>query len=486
MNQNSVLIEYLNDNAEDIQTIDQIEQLIPEFLSMFNDKLKKISIENNNNEYNEVAFASTQKSAEKIFKTALETFFIKKQHWKEERNLVSYLFSALNNFKFSEFNRHNLLSSVYCCPLCKNILTEDNKLYHCQNCSDRIQGLEAMETLNEQESNDLFLHKVFEQHSGSGCACPKCNKFIPNSYIKTQKEICCIHASCSWFGSVKEMKPKQHAQKKAKASYVSIDDVKILKADKSTQVNNRKNSSTDIDHIEVLEYINKNINTVNKVINAQKNNIDSEDDIDKDRSSLSTFKKIMMYEAFEQLMIERPEDLSPYLTSNKRLILEQPIQSMIFQKYIELIENRLPLMFNNKMIYSVLDSELELFLGQSEFETFVNSSGVIKNKTHEIYIGAKCNGPCYIGYLSNIIDVNTGKSILSHVNHYSFQKIKLNNIEPRTHVRVVHYRIPPHYEMFSLVLLQKTRRKIVNSVYKRLTGEVRPLRNKVANSGVCN
>ena len=486
MNQPSVLIEYLNENAEDIQTTEQIELLIPEFLVMFNDKIKKISIENNNNQYNEVAFASTQKSIEKVIKTSLETFFIKRQHWREGRSLISYLFSALNNFKFSEFNKYNLFSSVYCCPLCRCLLTEENKLYNCQNCKDQIAGLEAITNLNDQESNSLFLHSVFASHTGSGCGCPKCNKFIPNSYIKNQKEICCIHSECSWFGSVKEMNPKQHPTKKARSCNLSIDDAKFNDS-KLKKVNIQKNSSSDVDHLDVMEYIKKNINTVNKVINAQKANIENDEVEDNnDRSSLSTFKKIMMYEAFEQLMKERPEDLSAYLTSNKRLLLDQPIQSMIFQKYIELIENRLPLSFNGKTIYSVLDSNLELFLGQSEFDAFVEPGNVIKNKTHEIYVGTKCNGSCYIGYLSNVIDVNTGESLLKNVDYYTFQKIKLRNVAVRTHVRVVHYRIPPHYEMFSLVLLQKTRRKIVNSVYKRLTGEVRPLRNKVANSNTCS
>ena len=50
------------------------------------------------------------------------------------------------------------------------------------------------------------------------------------------------------------------------------------------------------------------------------------------------------------------------------------------------------------------------------------------------------------------------------------------SVPVNTLLTVVHFRIPPHYEMYSLVNLQRVRRRVVDSIYKRLHGETRPLR----------
>ena len=119
-------------------------------------------------------------------------------------------------------------------------------------------------------------------------------------------------------------------------------------------------------------------------------------------------------------------------------------------------------------VYSLLDPCLNLFLGTSEYSSYVRESGLVSNNTYEIFVGAKCNGPCFIGFLCDITDEN-GKSLLSEVEYYTFSNIKMKSTVPQnTSVRVIHFRIPPHYEMYSLVNLQRSRKCIVTSIRKRL------------------
>jgi hypothetical protein len=190
-------------------------------------------------------------------------------------------------------------------------------------------------------------------------------------------------------------------------------------------------------------------------------------------------KKYLMYEAFQLLLEQDPAGMISYLIRGKSLG-ERPIQSLIFQKYVQLLENKLPFVVEGEdgeeEIYSLLDPNLNLFLGMSEYQAHIRESGFVANNTHEIFLGSKCNGPCFIGLLCNITDEN-GNSLLSEVEYYTFSSIKMKSSVPQnTLVTVVHFRIPPHYEMYSLVNLQRVRRKIVDSIYKRLHGETRPLK----------
>jgi hypothetical protein len=73
-----------------------------------------------------------------------------------------------------------------------------------------------------------------------------------------------------------------------------------------------------------------------------------------------------------------------------------------------------------------------------------------------------------MGLLCDVQDEN-GKSLLSEVEYYTFSNIKMKKTVPQnTLVKVIHFRMPPHYEMFSLVSLQRTRKCIVSSIRKRL------------------
>ena len=71
-----------------------------------------------------------------------------------------------------------------------------------------------------------------------------------------------------------------------------------------------------------------------------------------------------------------------YLIHGKSLG-ERPIQSLIFQKYIQLIENHLPFEImddegNLIEVFSLLDPCLNLFLGTSEYNSYVRESGLFQ------------------------------------------------------------------------------------------------------------
>jgi hypothetical protein len=225
--------------------------------------------------------------------------------------------------------------------------------------------------------------------------------------------------------------------------------------------------------IEQTEKYNKELGIAKAVIAAQKAHFSK-------LPMSKVIKKYLMYQAFESLLKLDPAGMIGYLIHGKSLG-ERPIQSLIFQKYIQLIESRLPFEVvddegNTIEVFSLLDPCLNLFLGTSEYNSYVRESGLVSNNTYEIFVGAKCNGPCFIGLLCDITDEN-GKSLLSEVEYYTFSNIKMKSTVPQnTQVRVTHFRIPPHYEMYSLVNLQRVRRRVVDSIYKRLHGEIRPLK----------
>jgi hypothetical protein len=159
-----------------------------------------------------------------------------------------------------------------------------------------------------------------------------------------------------------------------------------------------------------------------------------------------------------------------------------PIQAKIFQEYVRLMQNALPctIIRGNKEyeIVSLMDPNISLFEGISVFDAAVRSDHTIPNNTVETYTGGrkfKDYGPCFIGLVIDVIDRRTkdaeseGKSIRDKVTDYSFVQIKVSDdVSPGTPVTVKHYRMASHYEMGSLVYLQRIRKRLVDSVYFRM------------------
>jgi len=174
------------------------------------------------------------------------------------------------------------------------------------------------------------------------------------------------------------------------------------------------------------------------------------------------------------LCISDPEDMVSYLVHLNQNN-DVPIQARIFQEYIKLIENALPISFYKNgeeiEILSINDPNLALFAGKSIFSAKVKENGFIPNGTIETYIGSRENkmyGICSIGKLISIVDDN-GKSLLDQVISYNFTGIN-TNLAIGTNVVVTHFRLLPHYEIGHMVCLQRTRKRIITSIGKRIKG----------------
>lgn len=129
-------------------------------------------------------------------------------------------------------------------------------------------------------------------------------------------------------------------------------------------------------------------------------------------------------------------------------------------------------------IIDLTSPDLALFNGISEFDAEVRRNYTIPNKTKEEYIGGrsyKNYGPCFFGKIIDVVNLDTGESLKDRIVEYSFSQIKMDDdaVMVGTPVHVTHYRILSHYEMDSLVFLQRTRRDIVDSVHFRLNNEKR-------------
>jgi hypothetical protein len=187
----------------------------------------------------------------------------------------------------------------------------------------------------------------------------------------------------------------------------------------------------------------------------------------------STIKiKQCMYAAFKDIAAQYPEDIISYLI----FLNKNRLQSKIFQRFIYILEQELP--FNIKKsnrtleIKSLLDPNLHIFSGISEFATTVYNNNIV-NMTSEIYRSSCGDKPYYIGKLLDI-DCNR-KSLLSDIKEYGFSSITMNNTPNNVLVIVKHLRIPPHYQMGGLAYLNKIRRSIVDKTYFIINGKKRTI-----------
>lgn len=417
---------------------------------------------------NKVALAAFKEHAANTIYKSVCTYLFKSQHWRTGRKIGPYIAMCLN--RLADHLRVDADSvkrnSIPVCPGCKSLnqkdfLTYEGKALRCPTCTKEELRLRDLDRTSREEY-EYKIRKIFSLHSRKGHRCPSCHRFIPDSHLGSEK-VSCIYDDCYWFGIKSELEPMAHPTGLSSGVFVQIP---RNENDKPIEFD-AKSITADVLLLQT-QNISNQLDIIKLTLDTQKARI---------QKSPKNIKKILMYNAFNMLLESNPEDMLMYITQSKN-IGDRPIQSLIFQKYVQLVENNLPIELpSGKEAYSLLDPELELFLGQSEFQSVVRDTYLIHNNTYEGFTGIKCNGPCFIGWLCDVKNIDTGKSLLNDVEHYTFANIKMKDtVSPGTKVNVVHFRIPPHYEMYSLVLLQRTRRKIVDSVYKRLHGESRPLR----------
>ena len=183
------------------------------------------------------------------------------------------------------------------------------------------------------------------------------------------------------------------------------------------------------------------------------------------KSDIITHQKYLVYCAIDNLLDKYPDTMTDYLLNNSR---SGGFQHKIFQEYIELLEQSLPLHFfiKNKEIKvsSLLDEHLSLFDGISVFNGVVLETLEIKNNTQEFYIGgrkATYAKPFYIGKLLQILDKKSTINLKEKVIEYTFNKIKMKDIAPGTEVEITHLRVPPHYQMGGMAYVNRIRKDVV-------------------------
>ena len=486
----------LNDLQEQAHSIkeEDIEQWLPDLLRSFEDKIQQSAQYVYGRDVSSIGVrAFREKTAEELRK-GLRTYLFTSQHWRTGRDVNSYLIKCISRLASRTKNDVDgtKKNSVPICPACKSVgqrefLIYDGTLLRCDHCYSEAERLEldlVKEDIKDYLRARLRLHRIFSLHSRKGYRCPDCERFIPESYLQ-RYGVTCPYPDCCFFGTTSELESMSHP--------MGLNDFVTSSLNSSPRFDNGDGAgsqstnsafqdflhSTDINadiKLEVTQNCEKELSVLNEVIDAQI------EQVIRNEGEKRSIQKLLMYEAYKNLVKSYPDDMIAYLVHQKHFS-GLPIQSRIFQEYVRLIENALPFTITrsnkNYEICSLMDQNLHLFLGLSEFESVVKSDRTIANNTIETYTGSrklKFFGPCFIGLLVDVSNRETGQSLLSLVENYTFMQIILSNkVQTGTSVNVKHFRIPSHYEMGALVYLQRIRRKLVDSIYFKLHGKKREI-----------
>lgn len=355
-----------------------------------------------------------------------------------EMELTAQLFYTVNQFCKSKYVPQPKSKKHYICPGClylgQNSILDNQHYLKCIVCESKINT-----TLSNKE---MVFFKTFAKHNYTGYRCNDCNRFIPTS--NSQTNIVCPYFDCLFVGNQATLKKMYHP---------TIKDDQLLNNNISL-VNNNNTSQ-----------ISNNISFIKETIEYQLNNLMFTN------FNFTIKHKELIYKSFLQLLEIYPQEMSDYLIYQSR---SGGFQHKVFQKYIFLLEESLPIVIrkNGKVTHidNLLDPNLSLFDGISTFEAVV-SKNTIKNNTQEYYIGGRSatyTKPYYIGKILNIINKENKYSIMENIVEYSFSKIKLHDIDDNTKVIVTHLRIPPHYQMGGMVYVNRIRKKIVDALMSKL------------------
>ena len=501
----TTVISKINLSASSLLEKDLDEWVVSELMKFYQSRIDYLANRAyghlSSNEGPSIAVLAFRERAKTELKTAAATFLFKSQHWKTGRDINPYLMTSLNRLSDRIFYdvESAKKANIPICPSCKEderkeFLVQEGKLWRCNNCTKMIDfGTEEIKKMRTQVSPNLIAvanldakirqYRAFALHSRKGYRCPDCSRFIPES-VCTPNGISCPYDDCIFMGKITNLEVITHPLALTQRQMVSLQSP-IFDHEKSNGVELTIQDSFEADtiqadvHIDVCERNQKEHETLLQVIN------DQIDMIKRMNSPGTFFQKLLMYEAYKVMLEKYPEEMVSYLVHQKQN-LDFPIQSRIFQEYTGLIENFLPFSIKKKDstidIVDLTDPNLSLFLGISKFEAMVKGNRKVPNNTKETYTGGrkyKNYGPCFIGKLIDIVDQKTGQSLKDHVKEYSFVDISMDDtIQSGTLVNVTHFRIPSHYEMDSMVFLQRIRRQIVDKVFLRLNKKKREVRKK--------
>jgi len=496
------IIEVINTQAETIEE-DKLDSIVDDLLDTYKLKLnflaKKAYGFRIGEAAPEVTLLAFKEQAREELKSSLFTFLFTSEHWRTGRDVNPYLITVLN--RLSERIRQDIGSikkaNVLICPLCREnnhreFLNPEAKLWRCQTCTGLCERLteeldkglvSGIDRMNLEIK--LAGSKIFSLHSRKGFKCPDCKRFIPES-ANTSYGISCPYSNCGYVGTVSWLEKINHPATSCQRQAISLNSV-LSKSDNNsndlTLESTLESGAISADsNIDVKEKINHELDVLNQVIDDQIILI-------KRANSPGTIvQKLCMYEAYKNMIVKSPEEMITYLVHQKQTS-ESPIQARIFQEYADLVENYLPCTITKGGatidIVDLLDLNLGLFLGISNYEAIVRNDYTIPNNTKEEYVGGKKYinyGPCFIGKLIDVkINDKASESLKKHVKNYSFVDIKLDEgcVAVGTHVLVSHFRIASHYELNSLVHLQRIRRALVDRIYIRLNGKKREIKQNI-------
>jgi hypothetical protein len=396
-------------------------------------------------------------------RTGCVTFFNKHGNEADPKELDAYLFYIVNAFCKQKATPLVKKKTEYLCPGClflgkDNLITFED-IFKCDDCESELRST--------KDPKRILFFKTFFKHYKNGYHCQDCQRFIPHP-LDNASVVSCPYFDCCFVGPWSSLKRMHHPTSQNNPEKLILD--RPLK-DSNQSLIDTISSGTEsaLSILEIQENLQQNLSILKEVIESQSNNVPYSG------SEITAKHKILVYQAFSNLLGRYPEEMVDYLLNNSR---SGGFQHKIFQEYILLLEKALPYSFkkNNKMyrINSLLDENLCLFDGISVFDEIVSDKLEIKNKTQEFYIGgrkASYTKPYYIGKLLNVADKINKTSLLSQVVEYSFSKIKMKDIVPGTEVTVTHLRVPPHYQMGGMVYINRIRKKIIDRAHILLNKE---------------
>lgn len=411
-------------------------------------------------------------------------FMIKAEYWRDKRDIDPYLRVCIRSLanRLKNDKECAARSIVPVCPACRIygeriFLTTDGKNLRCTNCTHRLNEIETLKGLDAHQLRALetekYLRKICEIHSKLGHRCPDCSRFIPDSFTN-QFGARCMYDDCAWFGSKNDMTSMNHPVGFSTRYLVSLD--KGPTEDSTITMSNLigDNKPSAFDELHFEEKIRNDYALVESVIAEQIESINRNEGQNKSKL------KLFMYKAFQNMLKNHPDDMLLYLVHRRHNKSSDPIQTRLFQEFVQALENAIPFTLTrggvDREIETMLDPTLKIFLGRSEFIATIRDDGTIPNNTKEIYIGGRKStnfGPCFIGYLVDVIDLDTNESYLSQVDSYTFIQVNMPEELAGRKVKVIHFRIPSHYEMGGLVYLQRIRKRIVDSIFFRKNGRKR-------------
>lgn len=411
--------------------MEDLSNNIIDFISKFNYGIKSI-YKYYNNPLDIVSIDTLPSNLIETLKSEYTSSIEKGQSIDEVYN---HLFYIVNDFCKKHFYELKQLTK-YICPGCsylgKQTILNNSKILKCEICFISLKT-------SENKAYEL-LYKCFAEHNKNGKKCKDCKRFIP-SPLNDDFNIKCPYLDCCYVGEFSSLKKMVHP--------VITTDIRSIKNSSSIQKNEQKH-----DNISYLKDIIVSLNNT----------------VPYNSSNFTVLHKNLVFKAFYNLLDKYPDELSNYLMPDKK-VSHNGFQHKIFQEYIRLLENSIPFSFKkqNKIFHvkSLLDENLNIFSGISDFTSIVDEKLEIKNNTEEFYIGgrkATYSKPYYIGKLLNVINLETNTPILDLVQEYSFLKIKLKDIKPYTKVHVTHLMIPPHYQMGGMVYVNRIRKQIINEL----------------------